>query len=245
MTAAPPSGVSEWLGSTPLMDLDDPALRVRVQALTQLKPAGRARVLAVHGFVKRLPLRIRAKRRLRTATEVLRAGSGDAAEKATLLVAMLRLLGIPARLRYVSLRAPIVAGLGVALLRPARPIVEMWIGDRWVGTDTYIFDPPYMAAARQRLKDRELEVGYGIHVQGATVWDGREEAYVSGRPPGEDPMVAQDLGVHHDPGEFLAARARTGGARWRWRLLQWNFVANRLQRRIERVRQARGDEGSI
>lgn len=173
----------EWLSSTPLMDLEDPALRLRVQSLTQLKTTRRAKVLAVYAYVKRLKLGMRVMRRHRTATEVLRAGGGDAAEKATLFVAMLRLLGVPARVRFVSLRAGM-------LWRPERPLVEAWTGERWAATDTYILDPNHMAAARQRLRDKGLDYRHGIHVRGAITWDGLGDAYVSGHAPEHDPMVA-------------------------------------------------------
>jgi len=229
-----------WTVSTPLMDLEDPYLRMRVQSLTQLRASPRTKALAVYAYVKRLPLSKSVKRRSRTAAEVLRAGTGDAPDKATLLVAMLRQLGMPARLHVVALRAPIVRGLGVAILRPARPIVEVWMDERWVATDTYIFDAPYLSAARQRLKAEQAEYGYGIHVEGAMAWDGFHSAYVSGRPPEHDPMVAKVLGHFHDPGAFLAAQSRFGGRLWRARLLQWNLLAPWLQRTIHAVRDNRG-----
>jgi transglutaminase-like putative cysteine protease len=199
MTQQAPLEHMEWLCSTPLMDLEEPALRLRVQSLTQLKTTRRAKVLAVYAYVRRLELRIRMMRRHRTATEVLRAGGGDAPEKATLFVAMLRLLGVPARMRFVRLRAGVVHGLGAALWRPRRPIVEAWTGERWAGTDTYIFDPNQIAAARQRLRDKGLDYGRGIHVHGASTWDGLGDAYVSGhwpdgrdRPGGGPPCAPQD-----------------------------------------------------
>ncbi len=186
MTQQPPVAHVEWLCSTPLMDLEDSALRLRVQSLTQLKTTRRAKVLAVYAYVKRLKLRTRMMRRHRTATEVLRAGGGDASEKATLFVAMLRLLGVPARMRQVSLRAGLVHGFDFSLWRLERPVVEAWTGERWAATDTYIFDPNSMAAARQRLRNKGLEYLHGIHVRGASTWDGLGDAYVSGHAPEHD-----------------------------------------------------------
>ena len=201
----PPLEHMEWLCSTPMMDLEDPALRLRVQSLTQLKTTRRAKVLAVHAYVQRLKLRMRVVRRHRTATEVLRAGGGDATEKATLFVAMLRLLGVPARTRSVSLRAGIVQGFDVSLWRLERPIVEAWTGERWAGTDTYIFDPNHMAAARQRLLDKGLDYRHGIHVRGASTWDGLGDAYVSEHAPEHDPMEAAPV---EQAGERAAAHDR-------------------------------------
>ena len=86
-----------WLASTGLLDLGDPLLRLKAHSLTQLCKSEREKALAIYGFVKRLTLSKRIKLRHRTARQVLDAGQGDADDKATLLVALLRAAGIPAR----------------------------------------------------------------------------------------------------------------------------------------------------
>jgi len=43
-----------WLGSSPLLDLEDPKLRLCVRSLVQLCKTEREKALAVYGFVKRL-----------------------------------------------------------------------------------------------------------------------------------------------------------------------------------------------
>jgi hypothetical protein len=197
MTQQPLFAHMEWLRSTPLMDLEDTALRLRVQSLTQLKTTRRAKVLAVYAYVKRLKLGTRLLRRHRTASEVLRAGGGDASEKATLLVAMLRLLGVPARVRFESMPGGMAPGFEVSLWRRERPVVQAWTGERWAATDTYIFDPDHMAAARQQLRDKGLDQGRGIHVRGPTTWDGLGDAYMGGHA------------AEHGPAPFLTS-ARAG-----------------------------------
>ncbi len=58
---------ARWLESTPLMDLADTKLRLRVQSLTQLRRAPRERAIALYGYVKVLPLVIPAAFGVRTA----------------------------------------------------------------------------------------------------------------------------------------------------------------------------------
>jgi hypothetical protein len=189
------------------MDLEDPKLRLRVRALTQLCKNDREKALALYGFVKRLPLARRVKLRPLTAREVFDIGRGDAPDKATLLVAMLRLAQIPARMRYVAISGEILRGLAPGLRELARPVVEVWLHGRWLRTDTYMFDPNCMAAARQRLKDRGWEWGYGIHVNGHMLWDGLGDAFLGGVPTECDLMVMRELGVFHDPRHFSGSRA--------------------------------------
>lgn len=196
-----------WLGSSPLLDLEDPKLRLRVRSLVQLCKTDREKALAVYGYVKRLPLVRRIKLRPLTAREVYDAGRGDAPDKATLLVAMLRIARLPARIRAVTLSGEILRGIAPGAPEAYRPIVEVHLGGRWLRTDTYIFDAACMAAARQRLKDLGWEWGYGIHVNGHMLWDGYEDAFLGGVPTECDLMVTGDLGVFNDAGHLHASRA--------------------------------------
>lgn len=212
-----------WLAASPLLDLQDPKLRLRVQSLVQLCTTDREKALAVYGYVKRLPLARRMRLRPRTAREVYDAGRGDASDKATLLVAMLRIARLPARIRAVTLSGEILRGMA-PVSRAYRPIVEVWLQERWIRTDTYIFDAACMAAARQRLRDLGWEWGYGIHVNGHMLWDGHEDAFLGGVPTECDLMVTGELGVFHDAGHLQASRAYRRQFSL-LELLRWSLVA--------------------
>lgn len=226
-----------WLGSSPLFDLEDPKLRLRVRSLTQLCPNRREKALALYGFVKRLPLARRIKLHVRTAREVYDAGKGDAPEKSTLLVAMLRIAGIPARIRYVTLSGEILRGVTGNLREADRPLVEIWLHDRWLRTDTYIFDAECMAAARQRLKDLGWEWGFGIHVGGAMVFDGHESAYLGGVPTECDLMVVRELGLVRDELDYRARNRYATLHSSMWRTLHWNLLAPLVDRAWRKLRQ--------
>ncbi len=230
-----------WLAPSPLIDLEDPKLRLRVHALTQLCKSEREKALAIYGFVKRLPMAKRFRLNPNSARGVLDAGRGDAPDKATLLVAMLRIAGIPARIRYLAVRGEILRGITSVVRQAVRPVVEVWLHDGWVQNDTYIFDAAYMAAARQRLKERGLEWGYGIHVAGEMMWDGYQHSYVTGRAPDQDPMALGDLGVFDDPSQFIAARSSRGRHMRIARVLQWSLLAPRMERAIRELRDDPGD----
>jgi len=232
----PSSPSSDWRGSSPLLDLEDPRLRLRVQALTQLCTGEREKVLSVYGFVKRKPFAKPFKMRLHTAREVMDQPVGDAADKATLLVAMLRIAGVPARMRFVTLHGDILRGLVPRALAPMRPIVEAWCGGRWVATDSYLYDAAYGAAARQRLRTLGWQVGFGMHVNGQLLWDGTSNAWVNACPPEDDPLLVHDHGVFCDPLEFTSSEAYRVRHRRLPRALQWNLVAHRMDRAIANLR---------
>jgi hypothetical protein len=220
------------------MDLEDPKLRLRVHALIQLSKSDREKALVLYAFVKRMPVVRRIKLRANTARQVLDAGRGDAPDKATLLVAMLRIAGLPARLRYVTLHGEILRGLGAGVRQADRPLVETWIAGAWQQTDTYIYDAGTMAAARQRLKDRGWTWGYGIHVEGRMLWDAQASSWMGGRPDSGNPMVLRDLGVFHDPLHYWCSPATRSRRRPLLRAVQWNLVAPLMNRVLRVLRDA-------
>ncbi|MBI5276675.1 MAG: transglutaminase domain-containing protein [Burkholderiales bacterium] len=227
---------TSWLGSTALLDLDDPKLRLKAQSLTQLCQTPRDKALAIYAFVKRLCLAKPYKMRYRTAREVMEAGEGDADCKATLLVGLMRAAGIPARLRYVELRGEMLQGLVNNIPRAGRPLAEVWLG-RWVRTDTYIFDAGYMSAARQRLQEQGDEWGYGIHVRGHAVWNGSDDAFLGNFPTEEDPMVLRAMPPVSDPDELSREPAWRTDYRLVTRHLHWNVVAPGMRKAIRELRE--------
>lgn len=231
-----PDHPRHWLGSTPLLDLEDPKLRMRVHAHTQLCKTEREKVLALYALVKRIPYASRFKMRLHTAREALQQDHGDSADKATLLVALLRIAKVPARIRYLTLDGRAMRGLLSSYPDTLRPVLEVFREGVWIATDSFIFDAPYVAAARVRLHEQQWTSGYGIHADGATLWDGASDAYVNHLPPDADPLVLHDHGVYCDPLEFHSSSSfRETHARIT-HAVQWNVLASTIGRAIRELR---------
>lgn len=232
-----PESPEHFLGSSALLNLHDSKLRLRARSLTQLCNTEREKAMAVHEYVKRLPFERQFKLRLRTAREVLDAGRGDASGKAALLIALLRGTHIPARTSYVELRGEILRGLTSSTRPTQRPVVEMWLAGRWVRSDTYIYDVAYVAAARQRLKDHDWEWGYGIHRNGQSVWNGKDDAFLGGYPTEHDPMVLQTLGVYQDPLQFVRSALFKQKYRPLARALHLNMLALVMRKPVRKLRE--------
>ena len=226
---------SRWKKSSPLIDLSDHKLRQLALSLTRACSGERERAIAIYKFVRRLPLVARRKWRLRTAVEVIEKRGGDAVDKATLLVALLRLAGLPARLIFAPSHGGMQRGLPVELSPMSRPIVEVWLAERWVRTDTFVFDVPYMTAARHRLSNKHEEYGYGISRAGALDWDGNRDAYVLGVEQ-EDDLTPSNSRSYRDARDFLAAMPFAQRVAWLARLIWWNAKAPRLDRTLSALR---------
>jgi hypothetical protein len=224
------------LRSTFLLDLDDPRLRMRASSLTQLSLNDCAKALAIYAYVKRLPYTRPFKMGHRTARDVLDSGMGDGPDKATLMISLLRHAGVPARMRIVRMDGQIMRGLVDQLESISWPFVEVWLDGRWIGTDTYIFDAPYMAAARQALKDSGQQFGFGVYVNTQPLWTARESASLSPLPPKSDPMVLEDMGAFHDHDHYMASRGFRSRHSRLGRFLHWNLLVPKIRVAILRLR---------
>lgn len=192
-----------WRGSSALIDLSDPRLRIKVAALTQLSRTERDRALALHDWVKRMRLRRGLHSQTYTARQVLDAHCGFAAEKTTLLIALFRMAGFAARLRYVEVSGELVHGLAPMIDGAYRPLVELWIDERWVRLDTHLFDLPFTVAAKERLRREGRAFGYAVARDGHTIWNGRDDAWVGAVPGALGTVVLADLGAYADELGFL------------------------------------------
>jgi hypothetical protein len=215
----------DFLGSSDLLDLQDSRLRLRAQALTQLCTTDREKALAIYRYVKKLPFERSFGVKSRTARKVMDLGRGDGGDKSILLVALLRRVGIPARIRLIELRGEVLRGFNTNRATMIRPFVEIWLHGRWVRTDTHIFDVGYVAAARQRLKDHDWEWGYGTF------------------PTESDPMVIASLGVLPDTSTQRGAGALLHRIRAWWGALSRNMLTFST-RKVVRKLQQEGSPGS-
>jgi transglutaminase-like putative cysteine protease len=113
-----------------------------------------------------------------SASEVLASGIGFCNTKSTLLIALLRAIGIPARVHCVTINRRILRGL----IRPPAEFVdhsytEVLLENRWLGIDSYIVDAPLHRAAVARCRAENLEIGYGVRTGRQLGWSHRRFAH--------------------------------------------------------------------
>ena len=123
----PPPAATEYLGPTPQLELDDPALRTWVAA-NQVpgQPDAERLRLAVRSHIVHKDL----SKGDASALETYRTQTGDCTEHATLLAAALRIAGIPARIEVGLVFAPDYHGWVGHAWNSA------WVGGRWIHLDS-------------------------------------------------------------------------------------------------------------
>ena len=230
---------NEWLGSTPLLDLNDPKLRIRVLRITQLARSPTQKAVLIHNFIKSLPFGCVPVTVNTPSGTVLRDGQGDCHTKGTLFVAMLRLVGIPSRLRFVALSSEFMSGIislpGLAI---THAITEVFLLGKWLQVDTYVTDEALEARALERLKETGKTLGFGIHAKAQRSWSGEASAYGQYTYVDTASLPDQDLGVAHDPEHFYRNKTDTRiSSGWLSRF-KWMLASKVINYRVTALRAA-------
>ena len=228
-----------WLGDTPMLNLSDDKLRLRVHTVIQFSRNDAERLRSLCRYVASIPFDVPPFASMKVSrTTLARRKPVGWYSKAALFQAMVRMAGFPARIRMIRVGPDMYRGLasdaGVFVL----PVVEVWTGNRWVATDNYVYDPPYLAAARESVQRRGWRSGYGVYLDGATDWDGINEALVM---VVRDPSGGQQfLGVYDDPQGFSEQVKGTSRLRWIRMLVRNRLMSIRIHREIRRLRREAG-----
>ena len=229
--------VGQWLGSTQLLDLNDPKLRIQALRITQLASSATQKAVLIHDFVKSLPFGCVAAFDHVPAAAVLRAGRGDCHTKGTLFVALLRAAGVPARLRFVSLSGKFLAGIiDVTQESITHAVGEVYLSGRWVQTDTYVTDEQFEMRAWGELVQRGLRVGLGIHVNADRNWSGQKDSHAQYSDKDPSSLPLEDLGVAHDPKYFYSDGSKQQRQLGWTKRLKWLLVATVVNHRVGKIR---------
>lgn len=226
-----------WLVNTPSLDIENPKIRLLALRLTQLKQGDRAKALACFAYVRELPFACLPDGNSVSAAVVLKHGKGDCHTKSTLLVALLRAAGIPSRLRFLTLRADFLRGvIDLDQMPVEHCCVEVLIDWQWVAVDSHVVDPLLARAALVRLADEGRTLGYGMHRDGHTDWDGATQAFGPFIADDPDSLPIHDWGPFDDPLQFYSSTPSLQHGLALRRRLNWMVASRLINRRVNALR---------
>lgn len=195
------------LQPTPILDYDDAS----VQALVTERgwrhlPYG-TRIGAVYDFVRdEITFGYNADDAL-AASRVLADGYGQCNTKTTLLMALLRAVGVPCRFHGATIDKRLQKGVvdGIAYRLAPRNIVHSWaevrFDDRWVDLEGVILDADYLTGLRNMVAPEGPFLGYGAGTEDIgdplVAWTGTDTAI-------QKTGVNGDFGTYDDPDTFYA-----------------------------------------
>ncbi len=226
-----------WLRGTRQLDIMAPALRNKVASLTQKLATDREKAVALHDFVKGLPFGCMPDYSVLTASRVLKLGQGDCFAKGLLMVGMLRAAKIPARLHFFSLPSQFLRGiLDLEDASIMHAMTEVQINGCWLMTDSYVPDTWLQAGAKRKLLAEGQSRGYGIHLQGARVWDGRSDASAQCSEADAASLPLADWGLADDPESFFADESHSELRRNFASRLKWRLATPLVNKRVAAIR---------
>jgi hypothetical protein len=225
-----------------LSDHDHPLIRAKAEELTGGRHAGRDSLARIFAFVRDdirfgFPPKWDAVR----ASETIGYGLGTCNTKATLLVALCRASGIPARIHAGLISIEIMRGVFPSVAFPFLPRAgshswsEVQLDDEWNPIDSYINDKPFYDAALQRLRQSGRATGFSIsQAKGPSSCELNfgEEGFV------QMGAVVEDHGTWNDFSEYMSS---TRYFRMnRMQLASYPWLARMSNRRIARIRSGPG-----
>lgn len=228
----------QWLGDTAMLNLEDDKLRLRVQTILQFSRTDAEKLKSICAYVASIPFHVPAFAAPKQSRRTLaRREAVGWYSKAALFQAMLRTAGFPARIRMIRVDNHMFRGLAETNLNYVLPVVEVWTGGRWVITDSYVYDPRYLAAAREAVQRQGWRSGYGVHLDGQPAWNGVDDALVMIVPDrSQAGLPPEYLGVYDDPHEYAKHLKRSSPLRWMLMLARNRLMSIRMSRRVRELR---------
>jgi hypothetical protein len=203
-----------YTAKTQMLDGDAPALQnlIRTQGWRDL--AVFDQIGAVYDFVRNdIAFGYNSHDAL-PASQVLRDGYGQCNTKATLLMALLRALGISCRLRGSTIRKSLQQGFVPNLVYPLAPksILHTWVevrfDDRWIGLEGVILDDVLLAAIQAQFTETDSLCGYGAGTERLhdpqVIWQGADTQIQS-------TGINAKLGLFETPDAFYAQFTQLSG----------------------------------
>lgn len=228
------------LAETPLLDVHHPDIEALVARRGWRAMPPSDRIGAVYDFVRNeiafgynegdeLP-----------ASRVLADGIGQCNTKSTLLMALLRAVGIPCRFHGFTIDKPLQKGAITGLaywLAPQRIIhswVEVSLEGRWITLEGFILDGPYLASLQRRFPQARRFCGYGAATPNLSApgveWRG-QDTFI------QKEGIADDFGLFDSPDAFYARHGSnlSGLKRWLYR----RVIRHAMNRNVARIRESK------
>ncbi len=195
-----------FLLETTMLDFNHPQIQTLIErrkwkGLSQYDAIG-----AIYNYVRdEILFGYNADDRL-SASRVLNDGYGQCNTKGTLLIALLRAVGISTRFHGFTIYNELQMGAipdYLFILAPKRIIhswVEVYQNDRWINLEGYIIDQPFLKQVQSSFAEQcEQFSGFGIATKCLAApdvdWKG-EDTYI------QSEGIADDFGIYTQPDDF-------------------------------------------
>ena len=203
---------NRYLKKTRMLDYDCESIRTLVNERKWNQLDDYQKIGAIYDFVRNEILFGYNRSDLLTADEVLRDGYGQCNTKATLLMTLLRAVGIPCRLHGSEVDKKFQEGVTTGVIAALAPetIVHTWAevfyDGKWIALEGVITDEAYIKAVKKNNDNRGPFAHFAVSVPDLKdldlKWRGRD-IFV------QNESVVLDHGVYDDPDTFFEKHHQT------------------------------------
>ncbi len=236
MTAQPNS--SDLTATSPLLDYEHPAIRALIAKRGWRKLSTYDAIGAVYDFA-RDEIKFGYNRDdAIAASEVLSDGIGQCNTKATLLMALLRALGVRCRLHGFTIHKNLQRGVvpeSVYRITPEN-IIHSWVEidfeGQWINLEGFILDAAFLNKLQAAFMEKSgAYCGYGAGTQDLQNpeigWTG-QNTYI------QSTAINQDFGLFDTPDQFYILHRQEFSPPKKW--LYIYFIRHWMNRRVESFR---------
>ncbi len=218
---------NNYLSSTSLVDYNAPSIQLLIKERDWQRLSDKEKIGVAYNFVRDEILFGYNSDDALSASKVLADGYGQCNTKGTLLMALLRGLGIQCRFHGFTIDKSLQRGVVPELVYPLAPenIIHSWIEifykKEWLNLEGFILDSAVLSALQKHFPERTSLCAYGTGtncLQSPDIeWNGTS-TYI------QKTGINKDLGIFDGPDEFYRDhRQLTGlrGAFYRYVVRHW------------------------
>lgn len=198
---------NEYLAETPILNFTHPIIQALVTSRGWSELPLQGRIGASYDFVRNETLFGYNENDTLTAARVLSDGYGQCNTKGTLLMALLRALGVPCRLHGFSIHKSLQRGIvpeAVYWMAP-NDIIHSWVEveyeNQWLNLEGFILDQPVITALKSRFPERKSLCAYGV---GSDSFQNPNVEWLGASTYIQKTGINNDFGVFSSPDEFYA-----------------------------------------
>jgi len=229
--------IKEFLQTTDILDFQSDEISALIDQHRWRNLEEEERIGAVYDFVRNEILFGYNRADNLKATQVLKDGYGQCNTKGTLLMALLRGVGIQCRIHGFKIHKELQRGIVPELVYPLAPneILHSWIEVKtkngWVTLEGFILDSEFLKTLQERFSESKSLCGFGAgtdDLHDAQVeWAGRDTFI-------QKTGITQDLGVFSDPDNFYKKHHQAfGGIK---EVLYRNIIRFWMNARVRAIR---------
>lgn len=230
--------MENYLKETPILNYSDSSIQLLIKQNKWLEMDTLERVKSIYNYVRDdVKFGYNVSDNIK-ASQVLKDGFGQCNTKATLLMALLRAVGIPNRIHGFTIDKALQKGAitGIWYKLSPKNILHSWVeinlNDNWYFLEGVILDKEYLTKLQVKYRDcKTTFCGFGAYTDNfenpPIEWN-LNNTFI------QDKGINQDFGLFDTPDEFYAKHQQNIGA---FKKIIFKYIVrNLMNRNVEKIR---------